>query len=165
MDYELRNRLKAELLRKLYISFYEGVNTHDKKELVESVDAAPSDVENVIGFLWDRDSIKVDYGTGVIEIKLKGILVVEHEVLANRELIESNIDIREKLMLSFYEMSDDNGYDPVDSAALAESIGIDAEALPVHFHVIEMMEHGNMLADGSVLMRTDGKKYCEETYE
>jgi len=53
----------------------------------------------------------------------------------------------------------------VDSKALAERIGIDPEQFEIQFQVIEMMEYGNTLASGDVLITTDGKTYYEENYE
>ena len=105
------------------------------------------------------------FGQGTVELKLKGMLMVEHEELSDVDNINENIRIRDELIAAFYEISEENDFNPVDSKALAERIGIDPEQFEIQFQVIEMMEYGNTLASGDVLITTDGKTYYEENYE
>ncbi len=165
MDIELRNRLKAEVLGILYEDFFDGGSGMEKSALAEVMDAEPGDVNGVIDFLWERESVKVDFGQGTVELKLKGMLMVEHEELSDVDNINENIRIRDELIAAFYEISEENDFNPVDSKALAERIGIDPEQFEIQFQVIEMMEYGNTLASGDVLITTDGKTYYEENYE
>jgi len=165
MDWELKNKLKGEILEKLYIAFFKGEKGIEKQSFYNVIEADPSDLKNIIDFLWDRENIRIYTDSDIIKITLKGILVVENQEFAELALIDNNITIRENLIGTFYELSEENNFGQVDSKIIAESIGIDVNEFPIHFEIIDMMDYGSTLANGDVLMSTEGKEYCEENYE
>ncbi len=165
MDWELKNRLKGEILEKLYIAFFKGEGGIEKAALFDSIEADPSDKENIIDFLWDRENIRRYTDSEIIKITLKGILVVENQDLTDTALIDNNIDIRENLIVTFYELSEENNFGQVDSKIIADKIGIDQKEFPIHFEIIDMMDYGSTLANGDVLISSEGKEYIEENYE
>jgi len=165
MDWELKSLLKGKVLGKLYRAFFDGKEEMNKKDLLDGIHSDPSDLAFIIDFLWDRENIKFDPVTDIVKITLKGILVVEYEELADKELIKRNITLREELITTFYELSEENEFNQVDSSILAERIGVENDRFPIHFQVIELMNYGSALINGDVLITTEGREYVEENYE
>ena len=165
MDWELKSLLKGKVLGKLYRAFFDGKEEMNKKDLLDGIDSNPVDLDFIIDFLWDRENIKFDPGDGIVKITLKGILVVEYEELADKEQIKRNITLREDLITTFYELSEENDFNQVDSRTIAEQIGVEHDRFPIHFRVIDLMDYGSVLVNGDVLITTEGREYFEENYE
>lgn len=165
MEWELRNKLKGEILEKLYVAFFRGEEGIEKATLFDSIEADPSDKGQIIEFLWDRENIRIHTDSEIIKITLKGILVVENQEFADTALIDNNINIRENLIGTFYELSEENNFGQVDSKIIADKIGIDQNEFPIHFEIIDMMDYGSTLANGDVLISSEGKEYFENNYE
>ena len=165
MDWELKNKLKGEILEKLYVAFFKGYEGIEKTSFSKIIEANPPDLEFIIDFLWERENIKIDTDSNFIKITLKGILVVENQVIADRDLIDMNLTIRENLIETFYAFSEENNFGQVDSGLIAEQIGVDDDEFNIHFEIISMMDYGSTMANGDVLISSEGKNYFEENYE
>jgi len=165
MDWEIKNKIKGEILEKLYIAFFKGEEGIDKATLSEIIEANTSDFDYVIDFIWDRENIKIDTDSNIIKITFKGILVVENQELADTGLIDMNLTIRENLIETFYALSEENNFGQVDSKIIVDRIGVDQNEFPIHFKIIDMMDFGSTLVNGDVLISSEGKEYFEENYE
>lgn len=165
MDWELKIRLKGEILEKLYIAYFKGEGGIEKSTFSDTIEANPANLDFIIDFMWERENIKIDTDSDIVKITLKGILVVENQEIADRDLIDMNLTIRENLIETFYELSEENSFGQVDSRIIAERIGVDQDEFITHFKIIDMMDYGSTLANGDVLISSEGKTYFEENYE